>query len=413
MSEASPPSMPTRGLERLDPVTMAEVVLLALNRGQLTTVGVTPGGSGYEVLGERAGHGVLLGDLPAALGDALTARLTLLAGLDPAASEEQVGRIRTRRSNCATSVEHLVAMRGTGSARFVEVRSIVGTTAQAAAPDHANRSLGTYTLLEEIGRGAMGVVHRGEHLMLQKPVAIKVLHHGIAHGAEAATRLIMEARAACRARHSAIVDISDVGRLSDGRTFLVMELVEAPTLDIVLAKGPLTVDRALHVAGQVTQALMAASDAGVVHRDIKPGNLFLLEDDRVKVADFGVARIRVESDASNAPEKVAGTAWYMAPEQALGKPPDPRSDLYALGVVMFEMLTGRVPFDGERALDVLTAHIHHPVSSMVGPEGLIPPPVEVVVRRALEKNPDDRFESPAQMLRALEDAAAALEGRSR
>lgn len=406
--------MPERGLERLDPVTMAEALLLTLERGQLTAIDVTPAPAGHRVRGERAGHGVVLGELPDELGEALSARLALLAGLDLATSQEQLGRIRTRRPEHVATVEHLVAIRGTAARRSVEVRTLVNDAVlPARAGEAANRSLGTYTLLEEIGRGGMGVVYRGEHLALQKPVAVKVLHHGIVQGAESATRLIMEARAACRARHPAIVDVSDIGRLADGRTFLVMELVEAPTLDQVLAGGPLAVERVLRIAAQVTDALAAASDAGVVHRDIKPGNIFLLEGDRVKIADFGVARVRVDATDPGGNEGISGTAWYMSPEQASGKPTDSRADLYALGVVMFEMLTGRVPFDGERPLDILTAHLNRPVSSMVGPKGLVHRSVEAIVRRALEKDPADRFQTPTDMLRAIEQATGELEAEAR
>lgn len=410
MRDDAAPRARERALERLDPITMAEALLLTLDRGQIAAIEVTPLRGGHTVRGERAGHGLVLGELSCEQGNALAARLALLAGLDLAMSQEQLGRIRTRRPDRVASVEHLVVVRGTTRGRAVEVRALMGAAAVPSVRTHdvENRSIGTYTLLDEIGRGGMGVVYRGEHLTLQKPVAIKVLHHGIVQGAEAATRLIMEARAACRARHPAIVDISDIGRLSDGRTFLVMELVEAPTLDVVLADGPLAVDRVLRIAGQVTNALAAASEAGVVHRDIKPGNLFVLSDDRVKVADFGVARMHVETADPIVTERVSGTAWYMSPEQASGRPTDSRSDLYALGVVMFEMLTGRVPFDGERVVDVLTAHLTQPVSTMVGPAGLIEPRVEAIVRQALQKDPEDRFETPAAMMQAIEQVARAL-----
>ena len=400
-----------RTLSRLHPVEMAETLLLTLDRGQLTSIDVAPSGNAHRVRGERAGETVVLGELPEQLGDALTARFALIAGLDLAMSEEQLGRIRTRRREGEGSVEHLVAVRGTAGGRTVEVRALVSDVVPVRT-DHANRSLGTYALLDEIGRGGMGVVYRGVHLTLEKPVAIKVLHHGVVQGAEAATRLIMEARAACRARHPAIVDVSDVGRLSDGRTFLVMELVEAPTLDVLLADGPLAPDRVLRIAGQVASALAAASEAGIVHRDIKPANLFVLPDDRVKVTDFGVARVRAEAAEASGPKGVAGTAWYMSPEQASARPVDSRSDLYSLGVVMFEMLTGRVPFDGDRVVEILAAHLSRPVSSMVGPAGLVPEPVQAVVRRALAKSPDDRWASPAAMAHAIGEAARGLETRS-
>jgi eukaryotic-like serine/threonine-protein kinase len=412
MGEASDHNAADGRLERLDPVTMAEALLLTLDRGQLSAIEAVPIEGGVRVRGERAGHEVVLGDLSSELGEALTARLALLAGLDLAGADEQLGRIRTSTPNRAVSVEHLVAMRDTGSGRLVEVRALVGAAMTPSAHPKdaaASRSLGTYTLHEEIGRGGMGVIYRGEHLTLQKPVAIKVLHRGMAEGAETATRLIMEARAACRARHPAIVDVSDIGRLPDGRTFLVMELVEAPTLDVLLGHGPLPVERVLRIAGQVASALAAACEAGVVHHDIKPGNLFVLPGDRVKVTDFGVARMRIELADTSSAEGVSGTAWYMSPEQASAGPTDSRSDLYSLGVVMFEMLTGRVPFDGERLVDILNAHMTMPVSSLVGPTGLVAPPVEAIVRRALEKNPNDRYASPTEMMRAIEQAARMLE----
>ncbi|WP_373047482.1 serine/threonine-protein kinase [Vulgatibacter sp.] len=398
------------GLAGLDPVLLAEALLLSLDRGQLAAVEVRPDASGFQVVGERAGSDLLLDVLPLPLGDALAARLALLAGLDIAREEEQLGRIRTRRAGISHAAEHLISMRRTDAGRSVEVRALVTPSLASAGSGPANRSLATYELRDEIGRGGMGVVYRGEHQVLQKPVAIKVLHHGLVRGAEAATRLIMEARAACRARHPAIVDVSDIGRLPDGRTFLVMELVEAPTLDVVLAAGPLPVARVLRIAAQLAGALVAAAEAGVVHRDIKPGNLFLLPGDRVKVADFGLARIRRDAGDSSSPGGVAGTAWYMAPEQAAGLPADARSDLYALGVVMFEMLTGRVPFDGDAPAAVFAAHRSRAVGAIVGPEGLVPPAVDAIVHRALEKDARDRFATPAAMLAAIEAAASTLGG---
>jgi eukaryotic-like serine/threonine-protein kinase len=411
MAEAKTPAGGDRRLEDLDPVVMAEALLLTLDRGQLTAIEVTSRAGGHGVRGERSGFGVVLAELSCDLGDALVSRLALLANLDLAVAEEQLGRIRTRQPGRPLPVEHLVAVRNTAAGRALEMRSLMlDAEPSARSRGTTSRSLGTYMLHEEIGRGGMGVVFRGEHLTLQKPVAIKVLHHGIVRGAEAATRLIMEARAACRARHPAIVDVSDIGRLPDGRTFLVMELVEAPTLDAVLAEGPLSVDRALRIAGQVASALEAASEAGVVHRDIKPGNLFLLADDRIKITDFGVARVLAEDADPSTAERMSGTAWYMSPEQASGDPTDARSDLYALGILMFEMLTGRVPFDGEHPAKIRAAHLTQPVSSMVGPAGLIDPRVEAIVRKALEKARDDRFATPAEMSQAIEQAARALAG---
>lgn len=400
-----------RDLAKLDPVTMTQVLLLTLARGQLDAIEVTPSAGGGLVRGERAGHGVTLANLSSEAADALTARISLLAGLDLSVESEQLGRLRTSVAGDSGTTEHLVAVRGPRAARTVEVRALVRETLVSTRADGAeNRSIGTYELGEEVGRGGMGVVYRGEHLTLQKPVAIKVLHHGIGAGGEAATRLLMEARAACRARHPAIVDVTDIGRLPDGRTFLVMELVEAPTLDIVLRDGPLEVGRVMRIAAQVTSALAAAAGAGVVHRDLKPGNLFLLPDDAVKITDFGVARVRSVELEPSTTSGIAGTAWYMSPEQALGRPTDTRSDLYALGVVMFEMLTGRVPFDGESTADILAAHRTQPVSALVGPAGLVGPEVQAIVKRALEKEPENRFQTPGEMLRSIEAAGQSLAG---
>jgi eukaryotic-like serine/threonine-protein kinase len=409
MGDASVSARGRRSIETLDPATMADALLLTLDRGQLTTFDITPIAGGHRVRGGRAGHEVVLADLPRELGDALVARITLLAGLDPIASEEQLGRIRTCQPDRPAPVEHLVAVRTTAGGRALQARVIVADGSAVARTDgRSSRSLGTYLLGEEVGRGGMGIVYRGEHLTLQKPVAIKVLHHGVVRSDDAAARLVMEARAACRCRHPVMVDVSDVGRLPDGRTFLVMELVEAPTLEAVLEGGPLAVERVLHIAEQVTSALQAASDAGVVHCDIKPANLFLLADDRVKITDFGVARVLAQSGHPSTSTPGAGTAWYMSPEQAAGAPTDARSDLYSLGVVMFELLTGRVPFDAVSTPDILAAHRSQPVPPMVGPEGLIRPEVEAIVRRALEKARDARFRTPAEMSQALEHASRAL-----
>ncbi|MGC4069175.1 MAG: serine/threonine-protein kinase [Polyangiaceae bacterium] len=211
-----------------------------------------------------------------------------------------------------------------------------------------------YRIIETVGAGGMGTVYAAEHLTLRKKVAIKVLHRDLLRLPNIAARFEREARATARIEHPNVTAAVDFGALEDGALYLVLEFVDGRTLRQELAKGPLPLPRALHIANQIASLLVTAQSLGIVHRDLKPENVLLVQrgddPDFVKVMDFGIARMTRGEDDEDASQPltklgaVFGTPEYMAPEQALGQRVDSRADLYALGVMLFEMLAGVRPY---------------------------------------------------------------------
>ncbi|WP_394830831.1 serine/threonine protein kinase [Pendulispora rubella] len=281
---------------------------------------------------------------------------------------------------------------------------------------------GRYKVLELLGEGGMGAVYLAEHVHMRKRVAIKVLHPDMVGRAEVVARFEREAMAAAHIEHPNVAAATDFGRTDDGAFFLVLEYIEGIDLRTLLKDhGALEVGRALHVARQIASALMRAHELGIVHRDLKPENVMLIdrdEGDFVKVLDFGIAKVHVEAlaaadgkGAGTAPGAILtragavfGTPEYMAPEQALGETVDHRADLYALGVMLFEMLSGQLPFAGHDTLSLLAAQIatNAPSLRTVVPERNIPPEVEAVVTRLLEKQPNARHANAEELVSAID-----------
>ncbi len=280
-----------------------------------------------------------------------------------------------------------------------------------AVPDRSGETLAQrYRLLRRLGQGGMGEVYLAKHLLLDKQVAIKILTEGRAVP-RAAERLLREARATAGIRHPNIVDITDFGRDDDGEVFIVMEYLQGEDLsDLVYREGRLPWPRVRAICEQVCAALQAAHEQGVIHRDLKPENCFRIEHggspDFIKVLDFGIAKLtgpggqrrRLTNTGA-----IFGTIEYMAPEQARGKAVDHRIDIYALGVIAYELLTGRVPFDGDEWMEIALKHANDPVAppSSWLPPAELPPLVDAVVGRALAKDPADRYPTMAAFARAL------------
>jgi serine/threonine-protein kinase len=257
----------------------------------------------------------------------------------------------------------------------------------------------------------MGVVYLAEHVALEKEVALKVLHAEAARDPTLAAQFLVEARAACRARHPGIVDVTDFGSLADGRTYLVMERIVWPTLAALLTRtlGPLPLSRALAIARNVAEALAAAAAHGVVHRDLTPTNIFVADDDRTKIADFGLARIEGHDPASQqSPGALGGTAGYMSPEQWLGERADTRSDIYSLGVVLFRTITGQMPFPTRDPLELLDQQMSAPVPMAHGEHGPVPPQVQQLLERAMAARQAERFQTVDELLLALRALEGAL-----
>ncbi len=273
-----------------------------------------------------------------------------------------------------------------------------------------------YRIVAPLGRGGMGAVYRAEHLMMKKELALKLLHPELGRLDEVARRFEREAEAAARLSHVNIINVTDFGRTAEGSLFLVMELLQGPLLSEVIAAGdgdgkPMSPERAVHILKQILRALEHAHAAGIVHRDLKPDNIVLVEregeKDIVKLLDFGIARIMDDAKESITQAGVVfGTPEYLSPEQAMGEDADGRADLYAAGVILFEMLSGRRPFDGDSRVEVVSMHLTRPIPPL--PPGL-PPILGECVQRAMAKKRDERFASAAEFLRALDEPATVVD----
>jgi len=270
-----------------------------------------------------------------------------------------------------------------------------------------------YRIEELLGQGGMGTVYRAEHVHMKRTVALKVLHPEIAAVTEIAARFEREAIAVGRIEHPNVAKAMDFGRLPDGSFYLVVEYVKGTSLRELIQRGPLAPPRALDIARQIAGAIKAAHEAGVVHRDLKPDNVMLGERDgvsgHVKVLDFGVAKLASDEASAGSPitryGAIVGTFEYMAPEQGGGGAVDHRADLYALGVILYELLSGRPPFSSDEPLVMLSKHFVEP-----------PPPLpdsvsektSAIVFELLAKDPAARIQSAAELIARIDEAQAEL-----
>ncbi|MCX4239513.1 serine/threonine protein kinase [Paraliomyxa miuraensis] len=289
--------------------------------------------------------------------------------------------------------------------------TIPGATPHDLLPA-GTRLANRYVVGELIGGGGMAQVYRGEHETIGRAMAIKVLASELAHEPSIVERFIQEARAASKIHHENVVEVTDFGETETGRPFMVMEYLEGEDLGHTLAReGRISWDRAQPILLQLLAALQAVHEQGVVHRDIKPENIFLLSrmgsHDFVKVCDFGIAKVlrgsRPGGKSLTVKGQLIGTPPYMSPEQCLGADVDARADLYTAGIIAYELLTGRTPFESEDPVKMIRMHVYEPVPPMadkaLGIE--VDPQVEAVIVRALAKDRDERFSSANELARAL------------
>jgi serine/threonine protein kinase len=265
-----------------------------------------------------------------------------------------------------------------------------------------------------IARGGMGVVYRCRHRLIGKQFAVKIIRSDMVQLPDAPRRFLMEATAASAIGNEHIIDIFDYGLLADGASFLVMELLQGSTLaELIKSRQLLSPARIISIGTQVCEGLRAAHDAGIVHRDLKPENIFLQRrqaHDFVKILDFGIAKMSGSTAPLTQRGLIVGTPHYMAPEQAAGNPVDERGDIYALGVILYELTTGQVPFDASHYMVVLGKHMNEPPPRL--PPSCFPssvaPAFEALVLRCLAKRPEDRFQSMSMVSDALEELGRKL-----
>lgn len=273
--------------------------------------------------------------------------------------------------------------------------------------------LGSYEIISLVGVGGMGEVYRAKDTRLGREVALKILPAGFARDADRLRRFEQEARAVAALNHPNILAIHDIGQ-QDDTPFLVSELLEGENLRAILDRGALPQRKAIDYGVQTAQGLAAAHEKGIVHRDLKPENLFITKDGRVKILDFGLAKLAPQK--TDAPEAIAltltheqtqagvvmGTAGYMAPEQVRGEAADPRTDIFAFGAVLFEMLSGQRAFRRDTAAETMTAVLKDDPPELAMSEHAVTPALDRIMKRCLEKSPEQRFQSAKDLAFALE-----------
>jgi serine/threonine-protein kinase len=279
-------------------------------------------------------------------------------------------------------------------------------------------TIGNYRVTAKLGEGGMGSVYLAEHPLIGKKVALKVLHEEYSANQDVVTRFFNEAKAVNDIGHPNIVDIIDYGvvqtQQGPGFVYFIMEFLNGKSLaEVIQTQSPIAPERGLAICAQVADALSASHAKGIIHRDLKPDNIYLIsrgrDTDFVKVLDFGIAKLTGDSPGSRKTRTgiVMGTPAYMSPEQCEGKGNiDHRTDIYALGIVMYELITGRVPFLGEGYGEVLVQHLTKRPERPSTVRGAIPPSVEAVCMKALEKKREDRFQSMEQFISAMRDPQA-------
>jgi serine/threonine protein kinase len=275
--------------------------------------------------------------------------------------------------------------------------------------------LGPYQVDRLIGRGGMGEVYRARDTRLNRDVALKVLAASSPADSERLARFTQEARTTALVSHPNIVAVYDVGSRA-GVPFVISELLDGETVRAKMREGALGVKVAVHYGLEIARGLAAAHQLGVVHRDLKPENIFITRDERVKILDFGLATCRDEmagqrrrdSTTSTGPGTILGTVGYMSPEQVRGLPTDHRSDIFSLGVILYEMMAGTAPFRGDSAIETLNAILKEDPPTLRLRNARIPEELERVVRHCLEKAPDARFQAARDLIFSLEPAIRSI-----
>lgn len=268
-----------------------------------------------------------------------------------------------------------------------------------------------YEIVEKLGGGGMALVYKGVDLLLSRAVTVKILREQLASDVDVVRRFQKEAQAVAKLSHPNIVSIYDVGQEKD-IYYLVMEYIEGKNLkEIILEKGRLEVGEAINYAMQICDALQHAHDNNVIHRDIKPQNILITSQGKLKVTDFGIAQAATNATMTYSGSSIIGTVQYISPEQARGEISTVRTDLYSAGVVLYEMVTGNLPFEGDTAIGIAMKHIQadYPSASILVPD--LPPELDRIIKKSLEKDPTERFSSALELKYALGGVREELSGK--
>ena len=398
----------------LTPATVCDVLLDAAICADADSLWLQPRAGAedrYDLSIERQGRAIATSSLEGAMGAAVVARLALLADIDLVARRPASGSCVVRLPR--TSAEIVVTMRPGRSPRAeVFVRNLARPRTAAPATQGKlvpGAQLGQYTIESRLGAGGMGQVFKATHRALGRSCALKVLNHE-GSSPEAAARFLREARAAARIKHPNIVDVFDFGHVPDGRPYLVMELLDGKSLGDLMDGEALDPRLAVKIARELASALMAAHAAGVIHADVSPSNV-LIEGETAKLVDFGLAQTLDDPSrlaAGQASEFVFGTPAYISLEIIRGLNPEQASDQYALGAVLFEMLSGEPPFRAITVRDLCIKHLTAPVPDVESPLSALPAELVAVVTRCLAKRATSRYASMAELHAALVEAEQAL-----
>ena len=446
-------------VETLRPATLADLMLTCPLRYRADFAALEPRGD-TSVLRIKRGNATIVERLvPADVGHAAIVRLGLVAGLDPLLEASTIeGRSNVAKVTFRAGddvAEILVSVRASAGGLDAELRA-VSVNGRALEPPSGGQLkrcerchryqapqrqtcendggplvdveddpspgggvVGTYLLRERLGSGGAGTVFAAEHALIGRPAAIKVLRKSASGTPLLARRFLSEARAACRVRHPNLVEVIDYGLLRDGRPFIVMERLAGESLSARLSRAKshaLPPEVALRIAREIVLGLGAAHDGGIVHNDVKPSNVMLLEGSRdeaprLKLIDFGAASPLSDAGTDDSADAgwIVGTPGYMAPERVRGEAADGRADLYALGVVLYEMLSGAIPWKNVTSSHFLGAYGKLTPPPLTSPFGILPRQVIRLVARALAVKPDERHQTARELLADLEQAALVLD----